>query len=402
MNIDEFIRSSARTFDTYLSSVYQAQLEGRTESPPGRVLLYPQIVLCTKTPDRYIVELIGYSRQFAPLTLKRHQANTLNSYLGQVDGLDSPPMLNVTGTNHMFENLSVLQVGSEDSLESRFPQISSLYLTRFAGTGAVGSGNLFHFDKSSNYTLIKNCLLINKRGVTVRVRHINLLLIIKRTETRVAYENYLSSYLSGNEVKVAVTAPAGKTEYLLTAASFANFYLLDRLHEVTLGEFLHQNEDILRTAFNASALIYEPYLQWQEGNPGPDQAINPDLLVQRPDGYWDICDLKLPLLNRGNITKGERRRRRFIDAVSEGVAQLAHYDEYFRYPKNRAWAYDRYGVTFDNPRKILIVGNYENVNQDEIIEASRMLKPFEILDYDSILQLYLVGKGITVNDTSSS
>lgn len=30
-------------------------------------------------------------------------------------------------------------------------------------------------------------------------------------------------------------------------------------------------------------------------------------MVKRSDGYWDVSDLKLPLLDRRDITTGKRR-----------------------------------------------------------------------------------------------
>ena len=48
------------------------------------------------------------------------------------------------------------------------------------------------------------------------------------------------------------------------------------------------------------------------------------------------------------------------------------------------------------PRKILVVGNYENVNLTHIEEASRMLREYDIVDYDTLLQLYLAGNGIHI------
>jgi hypothetical protein len=93
-------------------------------------------------PDWHVVELVGYSRRFQPLILKKHKASTLNVYLGQSDKLSSPAMFSIAGVGCGFKHLSVMQVGSEGSLERRFPQISSLYPTTVIGTGPVGNTRL--------------------------------------------------------------------------------------------------------------------------------------------------------------------------------------------------------------------------------------------------------------------
>jgi hypothetical protein len=59
-----------------------------------------------------------------------------------------------------------------------------------------------------------------------------------------------------------------------------------------------------------------------------------------------------------------------------------------------ALAKHKYGVTFDNPRFILVVGNYENADAQKISEARRRFPDFEIIDYDTIVQLYLMHQNI--------
>ena len=96
-------------------------------------------------------------------------------------------------------------------------------------------------------------------------------------------------------------------------------------------------------------------------------------------------------MNKKRTTKGKHKRRRFIDAVNEGVAQLANYEEYFNFEKNRDYAYTKFGVKIKNPTIYLIVGNYANIIEDEINEAKRMLKEnYKIIDYDTLRNMYLL------------
>jgi len=58
--------------------------------------------------------------------------------------------------------------------------------------------------------------------------------------------------------------------------------------------------------------------------------------------------------------------------------------------ENRDFGWQKYGVRVKNPRKTLVVGNLENV---DLAEVRRALGPFkngfEILDYDTLVSLYL-------------
>ena len=95
--------------------------------------------------------------------------------------------------------------------------------------------------------------------------------------------------------------------------------------------------------------------------------------------------MKRALLHRKSVTRGELRRRRFVDAVGEGIAQLAHYRDYFRYPDNTAYAEAAFGVKVDRPRLVLVAGSLENVVPTEVAEAKRGVDAdFELIDYDTL------------------
>lgn len=119
---------------------------------------------------------------------------------------------------------------------------------------------------------------------------------------------------------------------------------------------------------------------------------NPDLVIERRDGFFDIVDLKTIIDKSKNITKGAHKRRRFIDYVNEGIAQLNNYRDYFRYEKNRNHAFSKYKIKVQVPKLYLIVGSYDNVNDDEVREACRSHRDdLVIIDYDTLNSLFVNG-----------
>lgn len=175
------------------------------------------------------------------------------------------------------------------------------------------------------------------------------------------------------------------------AGQFVNIFLIPSLPETTIGKFLVENPTFVKRAFSCKNFLYEKELEWIEGNPNPDEkSIRPDLMLEKENGFYDICDLKTAALSKQRITRGEHRRRRFIDYVHEGMAQLGNYEDYFKFEKNRAYAFSKFKIKVDQPNLILVVGNYENAPRNEIEEASRMLRPnFQIIDYDTLNSMFL-------------
>jgi hypothetical protein len=264
-----------------------------------------------------------------------------------------------------------------------------------------GAGGLFGFGKRFRSVAFHNCVIINGLGAAIRVKHILDTTIVSRSFKLAEYQNWLSDILNlgpRQEIVGVHTSEPGQGESIVVAGQFANMFSTHNLRETTIGEFLRSHPTILKQALGTKQFIYEPLFKWLDGPAGGDHAINPDLMIQRADGKWDIYDLKTSALSKNSITKGPRRRRRFIDYVEEGVAQLAHYEEYFQYAKNAEYAFDKYGVVVDKPNLVLVVGTFESVDPIAVKEASRRLRNISIIDYDSLLQLFLTHARGAMND----
>lgn len=119
-------------------------------------------------------------------------------------------------------------------------------------------------------------------------------------------------------------------------------------------------------------------------------ASNPDLMTEREDGFFDIADLKTIADESKSVTIGAHKRRTFTYYVNKGIAQLSNYKEYFKYKKNRDYAFSKYKIKINKPKLYLVVGSYDNVNDEEVKEACRFyIEDLVIIDYDTLNSLYL-------------
>lgn len=386
MIFEKFVSEVRDIWDRYLKYVSDMQSKGNLDSNGGSVL-YPNILLVTNCAGFYIAELVGAVTEYQGLTLKRHKEKSIYRYLNQFDDSEPDPCMHLDGAGIGFRFLCLAQEADFKAVAERFPSIE-LYGSKLNRIG--GKGSVFSFGANFESCSIENCVLINRLDHLYRCKNILSAYIFKSSIAKPKLIEFFKTVLGNHEVKGVHTAQGKNEEQLYVAGQLQSMYLLPGLHETTIGEFLKSHPEIIRKAFKTEHFEYEPYLEWVEHDGTcADVAINPDLLIKRADGYYDIYDLKTAALAKKNITKGNRKRRRFIDYVEEGVAQLVNYKEYFVYPKNAEYAREKYGIQVTQPKLVLVVGSWENSSPEEVNQARRRYPEIDIIDYDTFCHLFI-------------
>jgi hypothetical protein len=86
----------------------------------------------------------------------------------------------------------------------------------------------------------------------------------------------------------------------------------------------------------------------------PDGPLIPDFFLQPLDGaFCDVLELKLPT---STILAGSKNRVRLSSSVSEAIAQLREYRDYFDDPTRRKAVDSKYGVTAYKPMLAVVIG----------------------------------------------
>ena len=387
MLFEDFIKKTRQWWDRYLGFIYGQQQKGNLDSHGGKVL-YPNILLVTNANGFFIAELIGAQTMLNSLLLLRHKEPSIYRYLSQFDDSEPPyPLIYLNSRGNSFRFVCLSQGGDLEVVKNRFPFIE-LFPTALIKIG--GKGSVFSFGPDFSSCSVENCSLINRRDNLFRCKNILQLFIVKSSITRKELIELFELVTEEAEVKGIHTVHSVKEESLIIAGHLQSLYLFPGLRETTIGAFINSHPEVIKEAFKTSHFVYEPHLKWIEHDGAvEDKAINPDLLVRRPDGFYDIYDLKTALLEKRSIVKGKRKRRRFIDYVEEGAAQLANYREYFQYAKNRQHAKDKYGIEVENPKLVLITGNWDNADMREVDEACRRFNEISILDFDTFVHLFI-------------
>jgi hypothetical protein len=386
MLFDKYISEIKSVFEDYFKDIFKMQLNGNIESNGGSVL-YPNILLVTNCSGFYIAELIGAVSKYNGLSVKKHKESSIFRYLSQFDDSEPDSCVNFNGKRNSVRFMCLAQDADFEAVEKRFPSIE-LYSSKISRTG--GKGSVISFGPNFVSCSIENCVLVNQIDNLYRCKNILAIYIFKSSVTKPKIIEFFNEALSEKEVKGVHTIQGKSEEQLIVAGQLQSMYLLPRLHETTIGEFLKLHPEIIKKAFKTEHFEYEPYLKWLEHDGTcEDVAISPDLLIKRADGYYDIYDLKTAALTKRNVTKGGRKRRRFIDYVEEGVAQLSNYKEYFRYTKNAEHAKEKYGIEVEKPKLVLVVGSWENSQPEEVTQACRRYAGIEIIDYDTFCHSFI-------------
>lgn len=383
MKFDLFIQTAEEWWNGYLQSIFDHQSKVPVRQP-GCQLLYPSIMLATRCQGYFMLELLGANRHFCSLRTKKHAERSIYRYLNQFDAEEPDPFFIIT-QNH-FSGLSLSRSCDQEAALRRFPHLH-LYPTMIRSSS--GRGSVFTFGQDFESLSLEHCTIVNTKDQLTRCKSILWAAVVR---SQVSKTELIRMFESATRDSFAhgVYTTEGNEEKLHVGGQLQSMYLFPGLHETTIGEFIRSHPEIIKEAFGAARFEYEPYLKWIDHDGSvQDVAINPDLMVQRHDGFYDIYDLKTALLNKLSITKAGRSRRRFIDYVEEGVSQLANYREYFTYPGNAEYARKKYGIEVNNPKLVLVVGSYENSYSDQISQACRKYNNVEVIDYDTLCQMYI-------------
>ncbi|WP_034087950.1 Shedu anti-phage system protein SduA domain-containing protein [Streptacidiphilus albus] len=397
ISFDEFKKTTKKLIDEHYVEVKHLISKGIMSAGEEAIFLFPSTLLYTKTETHYVFELIGAMRKLDPLQVKDRNATSLNQVVNNFSPKsDSFYVLGTEGaqpTNmHLnWKGQNLLGAFPDGSLAARFPGVTVFdALPNLVSFSVVPSLLAIDAERIRSIAL-DNCMLTSRVEEVIRPKFVNFLyaVSIDADAAEIAADLAVLKPVPGKLVPGIQAAALGKAEAARTAAGFATLYL-QGVRETTITAFLEKHSEVIERVFDADKVFYQPELAWREGNPDPtEESIQPDVLLRTRGGEWKIVEFKLPLLDKKSLTAGNHARRRFTLSVADGVHQLANYEEYFGFSKNLMAAQELLGEAPTIPSLCLVVGSDENFDGEEVRQATRLHRPFDIIDYDTLMRLYL-------------
>ncbi|NIK56378.1 hypothetical protein [Kribbella shirazensis] len=358
MKPTEFVKVNGQFWGEHLKGVAgHLPVSHRTELPGP--MLFPRMMVLTETPDWNILELVGLSREYRTLEVRRQKAASVEEYFGLGQG---SAVMTLPGEN-LFKDATIATTAGRQALNERFPRSANLIGEEFVGPGE----ELLEF-APGNYATFDRALLVHTAGDSLRAHWVFFAVAIHRSEPADKYLEFLSTYSNARpHLDPIGTLSLPVDPSVLKADAFESTYLAHGLQDGGVDEFLDKHESILLSAFDATKLVRRPALG----------DLHPDFILERADGSHIVGRLELPLVDTVN---GKKRRRVFRTPVQDSAAELAQYAEYLKSADNRAEVRSKYDVDVTDPRQLLIVPS-----QQTLTPAAGV----EIVDYDTILRLHL-------------
>jgi len=364
MKPTEFVKVNSQFWNDHLRSVSEHLPTSHRNELAGP-LLFPRLMVLTETPDWNILELVGVSREYRSLEVRRQKVGSVEEYFGIGAG---SAVVKLSGEN-LFKDATVATEAGRRELDGRFPTAAKMLGQEFVAAGdqllAFAPGNYSTFDRT---------LLVHTAGDSLRLHWTFFAIAIHRSEPADKYLDFLRNYNGARPHLDPIGTLSAPVDADLKGDAFASTYLAHGLQDATVDQFLDANETILLSAFDATRLIRQPDLE----------GLQPDFILERADGSHIVGQLGLPV---ADTTNGKKRRRAFRSTVAEGAAQLAKDAAYFENRDQRAAARTKYDVDVSDPRKLLIIPSQETVAAGEFAEAG-----VEVVDYDTILRLHLAAQ----------
>ncbi|MGY1502948.1 hypothetical protein ACW4TU_41340 [Streptomyces sp. QTS52] len=393
----EFIETTKAIIEKHFAIVDRLMASGQMKASDGGIFLFPSTILYTETNTHYSFELIGAMRKRQGFHIKERHTDSLNQVVNNftptADTLYIMGTPNGESTNVFmwYKDANLMSEHPDGPLNKRFPGVQAF---------AAQSTLLGMSDRVSHLAInaeclkavaFENCMLASRSGGLARPKLINFMYAssIEQDSAEVTSDLARIAPAKGVRVVGVQAVSSGHAAAVRAAAGFATLYL-QGAGETTITTLLEKHSDMIEKVFDADLVFYQPVLPWVEGNPDPGEvSIQPDVLLRTMGGDWKIIEFKLPLLDKKSLTAKGHKRRRLIFSVDDGVRQLANYEEYFAFTGNLAAAQKALGVLPDIPQLALVVGSDENFDGEEVRQATRLMRPFDIIDYDSFIRMYL-------------
>jgi hypothetical protein len=397
MTAEEILHATAVHFETKFQDFEQRV---RQKIFQDAKYSYSNTIRLGETSTQWIVELLGsasfnrkYKFKITPPT-STERVDTVDDFVNigyRNKKREYPPIIDIGGHDNAIESLTLATPYDKKMFEQKL----NFNLNRSQLNTTYDTDTLLKISPSADRFILKDIDLIQSNGILLFFKRITAILIVQK---RTGLQDY-SKWLEMEWVKRRLTLKPDLGIIVGQGTNIDKFALdlsglsSQNISENVIDSFIRNHKDYFCKALghiDAVPQLRLPLVN-KKGFDNKDQYLQPDYLLKRTDGYYDILDLKTSLLKEKSLVKGKKKRIMFKDYVDELISQLVGYKRYFNDPAHVKLAKER-GIEVYDPKLYGIIGNHNNFIVDDVQLA---MEPYKdniiLLGYNSVVDLLKAG-----------
>tara|TARA_R110002020_G_scaffold303939_2_gene519460 strand:- start:79317 stop:80513 length:1197 start_codon:yes stop_codon:yes gene_type:complete len=243
----------------------------------------------------------------------------------------------------------------------------------------------FNLPSDSTNIFLHNLALVSQvQGIYSFRRH-STTIVINKNITTIQFKKFLKQLFNVGQIDWE-NIYGGRFKFQLISELKSLAYL--NVDETAIDKFIQLISIPFAKALGYKSAKSNIRLQISSTELKTDKKyLTPDFLLEREDGYYDILDLKLGLLN-SDFAFGDWTNSYFSSYAQKLLGQLKGYQRYFSFDSNSDWAFQKYGIKIKNPILIGIAGNHNNFNREVVERALEgNIESFRLINYNQLAEL---------------
>jgi hypothetical protein len=352
-------------------------------------------ILISRLENHFAIEIYGFQEiNDKPKFIIEDKPNKYNlnffinggKYYSQYDGLNC--IVNGKNANNQravysFSDLLLSVSNSNDVIDVLFED-TKLYKDKILKEGCDLP---FHFSNECSNIFFSNISIVSQINGFYSFRRHSTTLIVNSSISEQDFTYFLNKVFDCANFDIGKPLNGCKHKFQIISELKSLAYY--RIDETAIDKFIQliSNQFAKSLGYISAKSNLRLEIQDSISSDTEKKYLTPDFLMERSDGFYDILDLKIGLLNY-DFAFGDWTNSHFSGYASKLIGQLAGYKRYFSDSQNAKWAYENYSIRIKDPKLLGIAGNHNNFDREIVDKALEgQISDFQFISYNELADL---------------
>lgn len=351
-------------------------------------------VLINRLENHFVIEIIGFQEiNQNPKFIVEDKPNNsdLNFFINgglkydNYKGLE--PIFKTENSNNHQQLVNIghrlLSVAKIDNIVNVLFEDLSMYKSRIKKECCELP---FHFLEDTTNIFLNNISIISQVNEIYSFRRHSATIIIEKSISVIDFNSLLNKIFDCSSFDFDKLNGCKLKHQLISELKSLAYHKVD---ETAIDKFIQLISDKFANSLGYKSAKSNIRLEIQDPTSKSTEKkyLTPDFMMEKEDGFYDILDLKLGLLN-SNFAFGDWTNSYFSSYATKLIGQLNGYKRYFSDPENAKWAFENHSIKIENPKLIGIAGNHNNFDREVVDKAlDGNIADFHLISYNELADL---------------